>query len=166
MFQCPDPIINIPAALPNHEWWKILVSALAGLLVGLLGDVVKSAVGDWLKSRRIRKRLNEELRRMLNTMKDLKVKNVRLNREAFLEVTKTSAFEHYWEMDQSLFYEDAELYELSGMFNLIEKIRQHTIENLRGSDTLLSSFLHLGMQDIFSRVELFLSQRHLDGYLL
>jgi hypothetical protein len=107
MFQCPDPIINLPAAPLSNEWLKILVTVLLGFILGLIAEPIKAWIQRRNEERRIHRSVTYEI--MLLFVARTSVKGGLIPEENFWANIEIPAFEKHWEENREYFYSDLTL---------------------------------------------------------
>jgi hypothetical protein len=136
MFQYPVPIINLPPAPPNHEWLKILASALAGLLAGVMLEPLKRKL-QW----------EHDMSKMLNAvLTDYRI--VELNVRDWEKHYKGTpefnlpGFKYYWENKRDLFYETMELQILVALAQTMDMFKRLAEIGETGGEDLATKLNH------------------------
>ena len=119
----------------THEWLKIVLSTVAGMLAGLIAEPFRSWIQNRMMALRIRRILHRELVRLegqfsmgsaLTEPKD--IERASQNLAAFT----LDAYEHYFETQRGLFYADERLSEMRSVFESLKGLLQ---DPLRGART-------------------------------
>lgn len=113
----------LPAS-PNHEWLKILVAAVAGMLAGLIGDPIRAYFSDWLKARTIVKGIRFDALVMYLDVQS--VLNGSDERDIIFTREYMHLYQHHWQANRNLFYDDLTLWQMKWRCENLQQTKEKT----------------------------------------
>jgi hypothetical protein len=120
---------------PNqHEWLKIVLSTIAGLMAGLVAEPFKTWIQDRITVLKIRRVLHRELVRLENqfSMGSALKEATSIDRSSReLASFKAEAFEHYFETQRALFYSDNKLSEMRHVLEQFKTLQSDLSKGIR-----------------------------------
>lgn len=115
------------AAPPDHEWLKILASALAGMMVGLIADPIKSSLQWRINVWRMERALALDF--LTVGIQQAVLKNGGCTDWQFWQALAFPGFEYHWEKNREYLYDSVYLYILRAQIQVIQQVRKSVIEN-------------------------------------
>jgi hypothetical protein len=110
----------------NHEWLKILVAAVAGLLTGLISEPLKAEMQWHANVRKVERAILADLLGLDANWADQLHGPVA---QGFWEALELPAYEYYWIKNREVFYANPYIQLLRKRCELILKIKKGVAEN-------------------------------------
>jgi uncharacterized protein YjiS (DUF1127 family) len=86
----------------DHEWIRILISAVVGMLTGLIADPIRSAMQHRIEAGKLKNAVMTDIGNLSVSAMD--VYNGKLEASKFWLGVELPGFEYYWEKNRELFY--------------------------------------------------------------
>lgn len=91
----------------EHDWIKILVSAVVGMFAGLIADPIRAVLQKRIEARKLRNAIVWDTVTLSQTA--MRVHDGKLEAWKFWLGVEIPAFQYYWEKNRDLFYINAKL---------------------------------------------------------
>jgi hypothetical protein len=117
----------------DHDWIKILVSAVVGMFTGLIADPIRSLVQNRIELRRLKNAIIWDFTALAtNASRVLEEKN--LEAAAFWNTVELPGFDYYWEKHRELFYANPKLVWLRLQCQIIKRLRDLVEHKMKTPD--------------------------------
>lgn len=118
-----DMVDPMPCVTPqNHEWLKILVSTLAGLLAGVLAEPLNSRIHRSIIVRRVYRAITVDFMNIFIGQAACRADLVKI--EQFWAGLALPAFEHYWAVNPEVFYGSWDMHLLRMKCEMVVRLKQ------------------------------------------
>jgi len=105
----------------DHDWVKILVSAVVGMFTGLIADPVRTMVRNRIEEKRLKNAIIWDIANLSESA--MRVYNGKLNVHTFWLGVELPGFDYYWENNRELFYASTTLVLLRLQCQIIKRLR-------------------------------------------
>jgi len=106
----------------DHEWIRILISAVVGMLTGLIADPIRSAVQHRIDAGKLKNVVMTDIGNL--SMSAMDVYNSKLEASNFWLGVELPGFDYYWEKNRELFYINTKLVLLRVQCQVILRLRE------------------------------------------
>jgi len=107
--------------MPDHDWIKILVSAVIGMFTGLIAAPVRTMLQNRIEARKLRNAIIWDTATLSETA--MRVHDGKLEAWKFWLGVEMPGFDYYWEKNRDLFYINTKLTLLRLQCQLIIRLR-------------------------------------------
>lgn len=114
----------------DHDWMKILVSAVVGMFTGLIADPIRSLVQTRIEVRRLKNAVMTDISNLSTSA--MSVYDGKLDAEKFWLGVELPGFDYYWDKNRELFYISTKIVLLRVQCQLIIRLRD-LVKNMQKS---------------------------------
>jgi hypothetical protein len=104
----------------DHDWIKILVSAVVGMFTGLIADPVRASIQNRIELRRLKSAIIWDFTTLATNASRLLEGN--MEAPAFWHTVELPGFDYYWEKNRELFYANSKLVLLRLQCQIINRL--------------------------------------------
>ena len=105
----------------NHEWMKILVSAVVGMFTGLIADPVRDLIQSRIELTKLQNAILWDFSHLSQSA--MRVHHGKLPAWKFWLSVELPAFDYYWEKNRELFYTSTQLVLLRVQCEMVKHLR-------------------------------------------
>lgn len=106
----------------DHEWIRVLISAVVGMLTGLIADPIRSTVQHRIEAGKLKNVVMTDIGNL--SMSAMDVYNSKLEASKFWLGVELPGFDYYWEKNRDLFYINTKLVLLRVQCQVIIRLRE------------------------------------------
>ena len=114
----------------DHDWIKILVSAVVGMFTGLIADPIRSLVQTRIEVWRLKNAVMTDISNLSTSA--MSVYDGKLEAEKFWLGVELPGFDYYWDKNRELFYINTKIVLLRVQCQLIIRLRD-LVKNMQKS---------------------------------